>query len=130
MKYSYDEGLYKVGERIQQPIHRPIRRPTSPAGSSGSKPASPTPTRRINGIIEQLSTFHSSFSINHSEEPSPLLIQSGWNDDLFPVDEALRYYQRTRAQYPSDPISLYLADYRPRAQPEQGRRWRRLQRTA
>jgi fermentation-respiration switch protein FrsA (DUF1100 family) len=64
----------------------------------------------INGIIEQLSTFHSSFGINHSVEPSPLLIQSGWNDDLFPVDEALRYYQRTRAQYPGDPISLYLAD--------------------
>ena len=41
-----------------------------------------------------------------------MLIQSGWNDDLFPVDEALRYYQRTRAQYPGDPISLYFADYR------------------
>jgi hypothetical protein len=64
----------------------------------------------VNGIVEQLSTFHSSFGINHSVEPSPLLIQSGWNDDLFPVDEALRFYQRTRAQYPGDPISLYLAD--------------------
>ncbi len=39
-----------------------------------------------------------------------MLIQSGWNDDLFPVDEALRLYQRTRAQYPGDPISLYLSD--------------------
>jgi hypothetical protein len=38
-------------------------------------------------------------------------MQNGWNDDLFPVDEALRYYQRTRAQYPGDPISLALADY-------------------
>jgi fermentation-respiration switch protein FrsA (DUF1100 family) len=64
----------------------------------------------INAIVKQLSTFHSSFGIEHSVEPSPLLIQNGWNDDLFPVDEALRYYQRTRAQYPSDPISLYLAD--------------------
>jgi Acetyl xylan esterase (AXE1) len=64
----------------------------------------------VQGIVKQLSTFHSSFGIEHSVEPSPLLIQNGWNDDLFPVDEALRYYQRTRAQYPSDPISLYLAD--------------------
>jgi hypothetical protein len=40
-----------------------------------------------------------------------MLLQNGWNDDLFPVDEALRYYQRTRAQYPGDPISLFLADY-------------------
>jgi fermentation-respiration switch protein FrsA (DUF1100 family) len=64
----------------------------------------------IYGIVKQLSTFHSSFGIEHSVEPAPLLIQNGWNDDLFPVDEALRYYQRTRAQYPGDPISLYLAD--------------------
>jgi fermentation-respiration switch protein FrsA (DUF1100 family) len=64
----------------------------------------------INAIVKQLSSFHSSFGIEHSVEPSPLLIQNGWNDDLFPVDEALRYYQRTRAQYPGDPISLYLAD--------------------
>ncbi len=74
------------------------------------KAGDPYSDASINGIVEQLSTFHSSFGINHSIEPSPLLIQSGWNDDLFPVDEALRCYQRTRAQYPGDPISLYLAD--------------------
>jgi hypothetical protein len=62
-------------------------------------------------MIEQLSTYHSSFGIAPSVAPSPMLIQSGWDDDLFPVDEALRLYQRTRAQYPSDPMSLYFADY-------------------
>ena len=40
-----------------------------------------------------------------------MLLQSGWNDDLFPADEALRLYERTRAQFPGDPISLFLADY-------------------
>ena len=42
--------------------------------------------------------------------PAPLLIQSGWNDDLFPVDEGVRFYNRTRAEYPGDPISLFLMD--------------------
>jgi fermentation-respiration switch protein FrsA (DUF1100 family) len=61
-------------------------------------------------ILDQITTYHSSYYIDHSEEPAPLLIQNGWNDDLFPVDEAVRYYNRTRAQYPGDPISLFLMD--------------------
>jgi len=62
------------------------------------------------GIVEQITTYHSSYYIDHSEAPAPLLIQNGWNDDLFPVDEAIRFYNRTRAEYPGDPISLFLMD--------------------
>lgn len=61
-------------------------------------------------ILDQITTYHSSYYIDHSEPPAPLLIQNGWNDDLFPVDEAVRYYNRTRAQYPGGPISLFLMD--------------------
>ncbi len=61
-------------------------------------------------IVEQITTYHSSYYIDHSEAPAPLLIQNGWNDDLFPVDEAVRFYNRTRAEYPGDPISLFLMD--------------------
>jgi predicted acyl esterase len=61
-------------------------------------------------ILDEIMTHHSSYYIDHSEEPAPLLIQSGWNDDLFPADEAIRYYNRTRTQYPGDPISLYFMD--------------------
>ena len=61
-------------------------------------------------VVEQITTYHSSYYIDHSEAPAPLLIQNGWNDDLFPVDEAVRFYNRTRAQYPGDPISLFLMD--------------------
>jgi predicted acyl esterase len=61
-------------------------------------------------IIDQVTTYHSSYYIDHAEAPAPLLMQSGWNDDLFPADEALRFYGRTRSQYPSDPISLYFTD--------------------
>jgi len=61
-------------------------------------------------IVAEITAHHSSYYIDHSQPPAPLLIQSGWNDDLFPVDEALRFYNRTRAQYPGNPISLFLMD--------------------
>jgi predicted acyl esterase len=108
-KASWSQGLNKVGKEFSN------YNPSDPQANIPGwllrlEAGEPYTDASINGIIEQLSTFHSSFGINHSVEPSPLLIQSGWNDDLFPVDEALRLYQRTRAQYPTDPISLYLAD--------------------
>jgi predicted acyl esterase len=61
-------------------------------------------------ILDQITTYHSAYYIEHSQPPAPLLIQNGWNDDLFPVDEAIRFYNRTRAQFPGDPISLFLMD--------------------
>jgi predicted acyl esterase len=68
-------------------------------------------------ILHQITTYHSSYAINHSEPPAPLLIANGWTDDLFPVDEALRYYNRTETQFPNTPISLFFGDWgHPRAQ--------------
>jgi predicted acyl esterase len=61
-------------------------------------------------IVEEIASHHSSYYLDHSQPPAPLLIQSGWNDDLFPVDEAVRFYNRTRTEYPGDPISLFLMD--------------------
>jgi fermentation-respiration switch protein FrsA (DUF1100 family) len=61
-------------------------------------------------IISEITAHHSSYYVNHSQPPAPLLIQSGWNDDLFPADEAIRYYNRTRTQFPGDPISLFFMD--------------------
>jgi fermentation-respiration switch protein FrsA (DUF1100 family) len=109
MKYSFDGYLYKVGEALSN-YNRNDEEANIPGWIERLVGGEPYTDSGVQGIIEELTTFHSSFYIDHSVEPSPLLIQSGWNDDLFPVDEALRFYQRTRAQYPADPISLYLAD--------------------
>jgi len=43
--------------------------------------------------------------------PAPLLIANGFTDDLFPVDEAVRYYNLERSLYPGDPISLLDGDF-------------------
>ena len=43
--------------------------------------------------------------------PAPALLANGWNDDLFPVDESLRYYNKVRAKYPNTPISMFHLDF-------------------
>lgn len=60
--------------------------------------------------LGQITTYHSSYYINHSEPPAPLLIISGFTDDIFPVDEALRFYNRTKTQYPASPVALFFGD--------------------
>src|ERR1700709_1406377 len=108
-KASWSEGLNSVGQEFSN------YEPNDPEANIPGwllrlKAAEPYTDASVTGIINELTTFHSSFYINHAVEPAPSLIQSGWHEDLFPGDEALRYYERTRAQYPGDPISLYLAD--------------------
>jgi predicted acyl esterase len=62
-------------------------------------------------VEDELATHHSPYYLDHSQAPAPTLIASGFTDDLFPVDEALRYYNRTRAQYPRAPLSLMFLDF-------------------
>ncbi|HEV7496211.1 CocE/NonD family hydrolase [Baekduia sp.] len=42
--------------------------------------------------------------------PSPLLLQSGWTDALFPVNQALGAYDHIRKQSKSAPVALQLGD--------------------
>ena len=39
------------------------------------------------------------------------MISNGFTDDLFPADEAIRYYNRTRTQYPNAPVSMFFGDF-------------------
>ncbi|HEX2086736.1 MAG TPA: CocE/NonD family hydrolase [Solirubrobacteraceae bacterium] len=42
--------------------------------------------------------------------PSPLLLQSGWTDALFPVGQSLAVYDAIRRRYPGAPVGLQLGD--------------------
>jgi hypothetical protein len=53
---------------------------------------------------------HSAYYTNLSEPPAPALMQNGWNDDLFPVDETVKYYNKVRAAYPNQPMKLFYLD--------------------
>ncbi len=68
-------------------------------------------------IVAQIAHYHSPYYLldgaygDIPEAPAPMLIANGFTDDLFPVDEAVRYYNLERAQFPSDPISLIDGDF-------------------
>ncbi|MBK5231760.1 MAG: acetylxylan esterase [Thermoleophilia bacterium] len=62
-------------------------------------------------ILEEIQTHHSSYFIDHSQAPAPMLISSGFTDDLFPVNEATRYYNRTRVEHPDSSVGLFFGDF-------------------
>ena len=63
-------------------------------------------------ITDEVTTHHSSYYIDHTQPPAPLLISNGWTDDLFPPDEAVRFYNRTRTQFgPSANVNLFFMDF-------------------
>jgi dienelactone hydrolase len=62
-------------------------------------------------IVRKLETYHSPYGIDGSVPPPPLYVGAGFSDDLFPVDETLRFTNRMRATYPKVPYSLYFGDY-------------------
>ncbi len=68
-------------------------------------------------ILDEITQHHSSYYIDHSIAPAPMLMSSGFTDDLFPASETIRYYNRTRTQYPDAHLALFFGDFgHPRAQ--------------
>ena len=62
-------------------------------------------------MVAELTANHSAYYLDDSIAPAPALLANGWNDDLFPVDESLRYYNKVRAKYPNTPISMFHLDF-------------------
>jgi dienelactone hydrolase len=68
-------------------------------------------------LVTQIAQYHSPYYLLDGAygfgrvAPAPLLIANGFTDDLFPVDEAVRYYNLEHSLYPSDPISLFDGDF-------------------
>ena len=61
-------------------------------------------------LVDEWTSHRSSYYIDPSVPPAPMLITNGWNDDVFPVDEAVRLYNRVRARHPGAPITLINLD--------------------
>ncbi|HEX3511541.1 MAG TPA: CocE/NonD family hydrolase [Solirubrobacteraceae bacterium] len=57
-------------------------------------------------IEHQIYTYHSGYSL--SGPPAPMLLQSGWTDELFPPEQSLRVYNAARAE--KAPASLQIGD--------------------
>jgi predicted acyl esterase len=59
-------------------------------------------------LAKQLYDYHSGYSIPLSGKPAPMLLESGWTDDLFPVEQSLRAYNQIRAKHGQ--VALMVGD--------------------
>lgn len=65
----------------------------------------------IGGIVNQLEKYRSAYYVDDSEAPAPLLVGSGFADDLFPIAESLRFANRLQTLHPHAPLSLWYFDF-------------------
>ena len=115
MKESYVQGLSTQG--FKAPIGSDPRADIDgwKARLDQGEPYDGDPA--VAAMIDEINTYHSAYWVDHSEAPAPLLISSGFTDDLFPVNEATRFYNRTRAEYPDTPLALFFGSFgHPRGQ--------------
>ena len=90
----------------------PTPPPTSSAGRALTDTGGPFDANpAASGDGHELTANHSAYYLDDSVAPAPALLANGWNDDLFPVDESLRYYNKVRAKYPDAPISMFHLDF-------------------
>jgi hypothetical protein len=59
---------------------------------------------------EEYLPYHSAYYTPLNESPAPTIMENGWNDDLFPVDETVRYYNKVRSAYPNQQMKLFYMD--------------------
>lgn len=108
MKESYVNGLY-------------VSRRTAPTGSDPSADlggwkalldaGEPYTGAANQAMFDEITNYHSSYYVDHSQAPAPMMMASGFTDDLFPVDEVIRFWNRTRAQYPDAPMSIFAGSF-------------------
>ncbi len=110
---SYIDGLFVSGGATGYYCSTP---PASPCtDSSANLPFDFTEVTRgepvdstDTAIADDLYTNHSAYSLPlPAGGPSPLLLENGWTDDLFPPSEALRVYNQLRPRYP---VTLQFGD--------------------
>jgi predicted acyl esterase len=113
MKQSFVSGLYATGQATSN-YAPPGTDPDADLVTwfSSINAGEPYDTNPLSqDIVDEITSHHSSYYIDDSIAPAPLLISNGWTDDLFPADEAIRFYNRTRTRHPASPISLIFTDH-------------------
>jgi predicted acyl esterase len=113
MKQSFIAGLYGTGQ-AQSNYAPPGTDPDADlttwyAAINAGEPYDTNPLSQ--DIVDEITKHHSSYYIDDSTAPAPLLMSNGFTDDLFPPDEAIRFYNRTRHTHPGVPFSLFFSDH-------------------
>jgi pimeloyl-ACP methyl ester carboxylesterase len=75
----------------------------------GGQPLSSEATKALKGIYDHNGGYALRF-LKGASTPAPLLIESGFTDELFPPEQALRVYTYLRSKNPKAPVSLQFGD--------------------
>jgi predicted acyl esterase len=111
-KQSFVTGLYLSGQGAPGYYSAPGSDPAADLTTWYTRLASGEPYGAdVQAIVTELTSHHSSYYIDHSTPPAPMLMSSGFTDDLFPADETIRYYNRTETQYPGADLGLFFGDF-------------------
>lgn len=116
-KDSFISGLYALGEESGTYAPPGVNPQADLTSWFADVQQGDPPNSQDSYLIDQIARYHSAYYLLDGaygaakEAPPPLLIANGFTDDLFPVDEALRYYNLEHSLYPSDPISLIDGDF-------------------
>jgi hypothetical protein len=76
----------------------------------------PYSTPMVESQVQQFAQFRSPYYLLQGdygvgrEAPAPLFLSNGFTDDVFPVDEGLRYVNLEHKLYPSDPVAMFNYD--------------------
>jgi fermentation-respiration switch protein FrsA (DUF1100 family) len=111
---SYVNGLYLLGLTNGYYCPTPCSDPGSDISGSftrvlAGEPASADTVSRLNEITADKGAYGLA-AANPTVTPSPLLLQNGWTDDLFPPAESLRIYNLLRGRNPAADVSLQFGD--------------------
>jgi hypothetical protein len=118
-KASIVDGLYATGAADGEAYYAPPGvdpQADLTTWAAATNAGEPYNTPVVQSIVQQVAQFHSPYYLldgaygTGREAPAPLFLANGFTDDIFPVDENLRYYNLERSLYPSDPIALFEFD--------------------
>jgi len=76
----------------------------------------PYTTPMVQSEVQQFAEYRSPYYLLQGdygfgkEAPAPLFLTNGFTDDIFPVDEAMRYVNLEHKLYPSDPVAMFNYD--------------------
>jgi hypothetical protein len=116
-KLSFVSGLFALGASsgTYSTTDPQADLPAWYAAVSAGEPYESNPLTPV--IVDQLGQYRSPYYLldgaygTAREAPAPLLLANGFTDDLFPVDEAVRYVNLEHSLYPSDPVALIDGDF-------------------
>ena len=115
LKKSYTNGLYVRGKQggavyCGDPPRPPCDDPSADLTSQLARVNSgEPPDAEARRIANEIFEFHQGFGLDGCRPP-PILVQSGWTDDLFPAPESIRLYRDLRSRFPGAPVSMQFGD--------------------